>query len=190
MKLIIVRHGETEANTKHILQGKDDGKLTQKGVEQAREVGKNLKNKYKIDMVFCSPLGRCVETLNSILEEYPIEGEFFMSKLIEERDFGGYSGIESSKINWEEINLENKKNKEIGIESWSEIKRRVELFMEDLKLEDNNKTVLIVSHAGPIRVMINWLKNENLPYNQIEVKNAQIMEFEYDTEQNDWGKLE
>ncbi len=182
MKLILVRHGETIANSKKILQGKEDGKLTEKGIEQAKEIGRHLKDHHKVDMVFCSPLGRCVETLNNILAEYPIEGEIFMSKLIEERDFGEFTGTESRMIDWEDLNQDNKVNREMGVESWNEVKKRVELFLEDLKLEDENKTILIVSHAGPIRVMINKIKNEDLPYDEIEVKNGQAMEFDYDTE--------
>lgn len=182
MKLILVRHGETIANSKKILQGKEDGKLTEKGIGQAKEIGKHLKDHHKIDMVFCSPLGRCIETLNNILEECPIDGEFFMSKLIEERDFGEFTGIESRMIDWDDLNQNNKINKEMGVESWDEVKKRVELFLEDLKLEDENKTILIVSHAGPMRVMINKIKNEDLPYDEIEVKNGQIMEFDYKTD--------
>jgi len=181
MKLIIVRHGETVANSRKILQGKDGGKLTENGIKQAREAGKCLKN-YKIDMVFCSPLDRCVETLNNILEEYPIESEVFMSNLIEERDFGEYTGTDSSMIDWKELDQDNKVNREMGVESWGDVRKRVELFMEDLKLEDGNKTVLIVSHAGPIRIMINKIKNEDLPYEKNEVNNGQVMEFDYDTE--------
>lgn len=182
MKLILVRHGETIANSKKICQGKEDGKLTEKGIKQAQEAGKHLKEHHKIDMVFCSPLGRCVETLNNMLEECPIDGEIFMSNLIEERDFGEYTGIESRMIDWEDLNQNNKINREMGVESWGEVEKRVELFLEDLKLEDENKTILIVSHAGPMRVMINKIKNENLPYDEIEVKNGQIMELDYETE--------
>ncbi len=181
MKLIIVRHGETVANTKKILQGKDGGKLNEKGIKQAQEAGKHLKN-HKIDMVFCSPLDRCVETLNNILEEYPIESEIFMSNLIEERDFGEYTGTDSSMINWKELDEDNKVNREMGVESWNDVKKRVELFMEDLKLEDGEKTVLIVSHAGPIRIMINKITNQELPYEEIEVNNGQVMEFDYKTD--------
>ena len=182
MKLILVRHGETESNIKHILQGKDDGKLTSRGIEQAKKVGKELKEKYKVDMVFCSPLGRCVETLNHILEQYPIGGEIFMSKLIEERDFGEFTGVESSLIDWEKLNQDNKINKEMEVEGWGEVKKRVELFMEDLKLEDENKTILIVSHAGPIKIMINILTDKELTYQEIKVENAQILEFDYKTD--------
>jgi broad specificity phosphatase PhoE len=181
MKLIIVRHGETEENVKKIIQGKGNNRLTEKGKKQAKEVGKQLKSKYKIDMVFCSPLKRCQETLEEILSEYPIEGEIFMSNLIEERDFGEYDGIELSLINWEEINENNKLNQKMGVEPWSDVEKRVNLFLEDLKLEDDKKTILIVSHGGPIRVMINRLNKQNLKYHEIEVNNGQIMEFDYDT---------
>jgi len=182
MKLIIVRHGETIDNLNHIVMGKIDGELTQKGIEQSKEIGRHLKEHHPIDMVFCSPLGRCVDTLNNILEEYPIDGEIFMSKLIEERDFGEYEGTSSMSVNWDEINNDSKVNREMGVESWNDVKKRVELFMEDLKLEDENKTILIVSHGGPIRVMINKITKQELPYDEIEVNNGQIFEFDYDTE--------
>lgn len=182
MKLIIVRHGETIGNTKKVLQGKSEGKLTEKGVIQAKEVGKQLKDKHKFDMVFCSPLGRCVETLNNILEECPIDGEILMSNLLEERDFGEYTGLEGHTVDWDEINKESKINKEMGVESWSEVQKRADLFLEDLKLEDDGKTVLVVSHAGPIKAMINKLKNESLDYKEIVVENGQIIEFDYKTE--------
>lgn len=182
MKLIIVRHGQTIANSKKIIQGKIGGKLTKKGIEQAKEVGRHLKEHHQIDMVFCSPLNRCVETLNYILEEYPIEGEILMSKLIEERDFGEYSGMEEHMINWEEIDQDNKINKAMGVESWKDMGKRVELFLEDLKLEDNEKTILIVSHGGPIKIMINKLTNKESLDDEVEVNNGQIFEFDYDTE--------
>ena len=182
MKLIIVRHGETIENLNHILMGKTDGELTQKGIEQSKEVGKHLKEHHNIDMVFCSPLGRCVDTLNNILEEYPIEGEIFMSKLIEERGFGEYEGVSTNSINWDEIDKDSKINREMGVESWKDVGKRVELFLEDLKLEDNEKTILIVSHGGPIRLMINKITKKESLYGEVEVNNGQIFEFDYDTE--------
>ncbi len=180
MKLILVRHGETDANKNGIIQGVDDNKLNSTGIEQAKEVGKELKKKYKIDMVFCSPLGRCVETLNNILEEYPIEGEIFMSKLIEERDFGEYTGREDVLVDWEEIDKDNKINKEMGVENLLDLKKRTDLFLEDLKLEDENKTILVISHHGPIRMMISKLTGKNP--DDIKVENGKILEFEIDTE--------
>jgi len=175
MKLILARHGETEENLNHLIQGKDDGKLTQKGIEQSKKIGKELKEKYKVDMVFCSPLGRCVETLNNILDEYPIDGQIFMSKLIEERDFGEYTGVEDVLVDWEEIDQDNKINKEMGVESLLDLKKRTDLFLEDLKLEEA-ETVLVVSHSGPIRMMVGKLTGKT--FDEVNVGNAEIMEFE------------
>lgn len=175
MKLILVRHGESEANANHILQGQTEGKLTKKGIEQAKKVGKELKEKYKIDMVFCSPLKRTKETLNCILDKYPIEGKIFMSKLLMERDFGEYSEMETQLIDWEEMDKDNKINEELGIESLANLKKRSELFLEDLKLEDA-KTVLVVSHSGPIKMMISKITGKE--FEEINVENALPMIFE------------
>ncbi len=148
MKLILVRHGETEENVKHVLQGKSGGKLTEKGIEQAKNLGKHLKENHKIDMVFCSPLGSCVETLNNILEEYPIEGEIFMSKLIEK----------------------------MKVESLADFVKRVNLFLEDLKLENENSTILVISHEGPIKIMVAKITGKK--YEEMKVPNGSISVFE------------
>lgn len=176
MKLILVRHGESEANANHILQGQTEGKLTEKGIEQAKKVGKELKEKYKIDMVFCSPLKRTVETLKNILTEYPIEGPVFMCKLLEERDFGEYSEMETQLIDWEEMDKDNKINEELGVESLAELRKRTNLFLEDLKLEDENSTILVVSHSGPIRMMISKITGKD--FEEIKVDNALPLVFE------------
>jgi len=176
MKLILIRHGETEENANHIVGGLDDSKLNKKGIEQAKKAGKELKEKYKIDMIFCSPLKRCVETLENILCEYPFEGQIFMSKLIEERDFGEYVGMEDVLVDWDDINKINKINREMGVESLLELEKRINLFLEDLKLEDEKSTVLVVSHDWAIRMMISKITGKDL--DEIRVDNAAVNEFE------------
>ena len=176
MKLILVRHGETEENVNNLLVGKNDGKLTTEGIKQSKKIGKELKEKYKIDMIFCSPLKRCVDTLENILCEYTFEGSIFMSKLIEERDFGEYTGMESVLMDWKIINQDSKINREMGVESLMDMAKRVNLFLEDLKLEDKNSTILIISHEGPIKVMAAKITGKT--FDEINVKNAEIIEFD------------
>ena len=178
MKLILVRHGETDSNLNRILQGRDGTHINQKGKEQALEVGKKLKEKYgKIDMVFCSPLNRCVETLDCILMEHPIDGQILMSKLLEERDFGEYEGVESYMIDWNILNSDSKENKEMGVESLGSLQKRAELFLEDLKLENENFTILVISHDGPIKMMVSKLTGKS--FDEIKVDNGEIIEFDY-----------
>jgi broad specificity phosphatase PhoE len=176
MKLILMRHGESEANANNILQGRENGKLTFKGAEQARKAGKELKEKYKIDMVFCSPLKRAVETLENILVEDPIEGPVYMCKLLEERDFGEYSGVNENDIDWKDLDEDNKINKEMGLESLLELLKRTNLFLEDLKLEEEKSTVLVVAHSELLKMIVSILTGK--PFKDKEFENAEIMEFE------------
>lgn len=178
MKLIFIRHGETEANAKRIIQGRESNKLTERGKEQAKEVGKQLK-KYKIDMVFCSPLDRCIETLENILEECPINKEIFISNLLEERFLGEYIGVNLDDIDWKEIDQDNKINQEMGVESLADLKKRANLFIEDLKLEKNDSTILIVTHGDLLKIMLSLLNKKTPEENAL--KNAEIYEFDYDT---------
>ncbi|MFA5532162.1 MAG: histidine phosphatase family protein [Candidatus Shapirobacteria bacterium] len=180
MKLILVRHGEVEANVQKLILGANESKLTQKGIKQIEKLGKELKEKYKIDMIFCSPLGRCVKTLEGILDEYPIDGQIFMSKLIEEREMGEYSGLEIGAVDWDEIDQENKINREMGVETMTDFKKRINLFLEDLKLEDNDLTVLVITHAGPIRIIKSKLTGKEIDFEE-KIENASIHEFNYDT---------
>jgi len=176
MKLILVRHGESEANAKNILPGSDDGgKLTTKGIEQAKKAGKELKEKYKIDMIFCSPLKRAVETLENILIEYPIEAPVFMCKLLEERDYGEYSGLDENLIDWEEMDKESKLNDEMGVESLAELRKRANLFLEDLKLEEVS-TVLVVAHGELLKMIVSILNGKE--YGGKDIENAEILVFE------------
>lgn len=181
MKLILIRHGESEANADNILQGRENGKLTFKGAEQARKAGKELKEKYKIDMVFCSPLKRAVETLENILVEDPIEGPVFMCKLLEERDFGEYSGINEDLIDWEEMDQNSKVNREMGLESLVDLLKRANLFLEDLKLEEEKSTILVVAHSELLKMIVSILTGK--PFKDKEFDNAEIMEFELKTEE-------
>jgi len=180
MKLILIRHGQSVANAKKEVQGREEGKLTEAGIKQAKEAGKYLKENFKIDMVFCSPLKRCVETLENILSQYPIEGEILLSKLLEERDFGEYSGTPENMIDWEEINADNQINLEMGIESLGDLKKRAVLFLEDLKMENPEKTVLVVSHNEILKEMISKLTDSK---REAKIDNAKPMVFDYEIEE-------
>lgn len=176
MKLIFVRHGESEANVGIRRFGTEDTKITPNGKEQARKVGKELKEKYKIDMIFCSPFKRCVQTLENILEENPIQVPVFMSKLIEERDYGLYKGMEQNLADLEELDQDIKINREMGVESLVDLRKRTDLFLEDLKLEEKSSTILIISHCDTIKMMLSKLTGKN--WDEIEVKNGSITVFE------------
>ncbi len=65
MKLIIVRHGETEWNTQKRVTGQLDSPLTPKGIQQANAIANRLCH-LKFTSCYSSDLGRAVQTANII----------------------------------------------------------------------------------------------------------------------------
>lgn len=67
-RLLLVRHGETVDNVNKIIQGQTHGRLTLNGIEQAHELGRQLRGEH-IDVFLSSDLARAVETLEIIKKE-------------------------------------------------------------------------------------------------------------------------
>ena len=61
LKILYTRHGTTEWNEKNLIQGQIEIPLNEKGREDARRLGEQLKDT-KIDLIYSSPLGRAYET--------------------------------------------------------------------------------------------------------------------------------
>ena len=63
--IYVVRHGQTDWNLEHKLQGSSDIPLNKKGIEQAEEVAVKLSYE-PIDLIICSPLLRAKQTAEVI----------------------------------------------------------------------------------------------------------------------------
>src|SRR3989338_6937789 len=90
MKLIIVRHGETEENAEGIHQGQRHGKLSNVGIEQTKKLGTRLKDE-KFDIVYCSDLQRCKDTAKEIMKFHSSIPVHY-TKEIRERRMGEFEG--------------------------------------------------------------------------------------------------
>ena len=60
-----------------------------------------------------------------------------------------------------------------------DLKKRANLFLEDLKMEEPQKTILVVSHNEVLKEMVTKLTNLK---REEEIDNAKPMVFDYDTE--------
>ncbi len=70
MKLVLVRHGESEWNKLNLFTGWTDVDLSEKGHEEAKAAGRVLKAEgYDFDICYTSYLKRAIHTLNHILDE-------------------------------------------------------------------------------------------------------------------------
>lgn len=70
MKLVLVRHGQSEWNQKNLFTGWTDVDLTEEGKEEARLAGQRLKaSGIEFDCAYMSVLKRAIKTCHIILDE-------------------------------------------------------------------------------------------------------------------------
>lgn len=88
--LFLIRHGQTDWNARHIIQGKSDIALNENGREQARERAVAFKGA-EIEAIYSSPLKRAYETAEIIAEITGCEAVYKDDRL-RERYFGSLDG--------------------------------------------------------------------------------------------------
>ncbi len=99
IKLVLIRHGQSEWNLKNLFTGWTDVELSENGVKEAHEAGKLLKEKgYTFDVAFSSTLKRANHTMDFVLEEM---GETdlpkFYSWRLNERHYGALQGLNKAE---------------------------------------------------------------------------------------------
>ena len=92
--LVLLRHGQTTFNKEKMFCGWTDAELTEKGIEEAKTAGQNLKAAgYTFDVGFCSVLKRAKETLELALKEMGQENlPVNFSWKLNERHYGALQG--------------------------------------------------------------------------------------------------
>ena len=99
MKLVLLRHGQSEWNLENKFTGWTDVDLTEKGQAEAKNAGKLIKNeKIKIDLVFTSVLKRAINTMNICLSSMDDNNpEIFQDWRLNERHYGSLQGLNKSE---------------------------------------------------------------------------------------------
>ena len=93
MRLYIVRHGETDWNRIHRVQGRTDIPLNDYGRHLARETAEGMKD-IRIDLGYTSPLLRAKETARILLGDRDVP--LYEDSRIEELSFGSYEGMRAA----------------------------------------------------------------------------------------------
>lgn len=99
MKLVLVRHGESEWNKKNLFTGWMDVDLSEKGHEEAKAAGQLLKSEgYDFDVCYTSYLKRAIHTLNHILDEMDRNWlPVVKSWKLNERHYGALQGLNKAE---------------------------------------------------------------------------------------------
>ncbi|NLZ70743.1 MAG: 2,3-diphosphoglycerate-dependent phosphoglycerate mutase [Clostridiaceae bacterium] len=99
IKLVLVRHGESEWNRLNLFTGWTDVDLSEKGKKEAAEGGRLLREEgYDFDVCYTSYLKRAIHTLNLILEEMDREWlPVYKAWELNERHYGGLQGLNKAE---------------------------------------------------------------------------------------------
>jgi probable phosphoglycerate mutase len=147
----MVRHGETEWNKTHLIQGHTDIQLTAQGEDQARKLAQELKD-VDFDEVFSSDLVRAKRTAEIIALEKNLS--IVTTEALRERFYGQLQGKASDEfkklfkqvgkiteeIHWQHIFADE--------ESWHSLMIRYTTFLRETAVAYPGKTILVVSHHG------------------------------------------
>ena len=158
MKLLLMRHGETDWNTVGRLQGQTDVPLNDSGRKMAISCAEGMKDVH-IDACISSPLCRAAETAELIIKGRDIPISF--DDRLKEASFGCWEGLickaEGYNVPLEDFGVywREPESPELDptVEKLTNVAARVESFLADLlKREDlADKTVLLVVHGCVLR---------------------------------------
>lgn len=166
--LYIMRHGRTDWNVVHKLQGRTDIPLNQEGREMARVAGEECRDSH-FDVCYCSPLKRAKETAQLVLagRDIPI---IYDDRLME-MSFGCCEGMANVKQDEENpmfllfsdpVHYQPVE----GAESFQDLFARTGSFLKEIVEPDlkAGKDVLIVGHGAMNSSILCQVKHVSLEH--------------------------
>lgn len=178
MRVTLLRHAQVDERYKNCYNGHNDIGLSKNGYLQAKEVAKKL-DTTEFDAVFCSDLRRAKDTLQ--YSSHAKDANY--TKSLREKSWGKHEGLSFDEI------IALGKIEYIDFLQWIEaldgepheeyIKRVKEFFFSFLpSLKKEN--ILVVTHAGVIRVLLSIINGITLEEAfSIKVENASFTIFDF-----------
>ena len=154
MKITYFVHGTTTDNERNISSGWKDVELSELGIKQSIELRDQTK-KEEFDVVFCSDLKRAI---NSAKLTWGDNVKIIQDKRLRECNYGDFNGKESNIV--EPLQEKNITKRFPNGESYEDVKKRINEFLNFLKKNYANKKIAIVGHKAPQLALDVLLKNK------------------------------
>lgn len=171
--LYLTRHGQTEWNVQHRMQGHMDSALSELGVKQAEWLSLAMQST-PLDKIYASSSPRALRTAEIIRGERTIPLE--TSDAFKEIGMGVWEGCDSTELEaeypaqyryfWEDP----EKFKVEGSETFAEVQARALEKLQDILAQHEGETVLIVTHTVVIKLLMAYFEGRvmqklwDLPY--------------------------
>ena len=154
--ILLIRHGESEANRQNVFAGHFNPDLQHKGILQAELTAKYIAENYKVDKIYSSDLTRAYKTAKSLGDLLGLE--VIPDQRLREINAGKWEGEKY-------LELIDKYPEEFGLwlndigratcpdgETVKQLGERVMEALTEFAKNNDGKTVAIGTHATPIRV--------------------------------------
>lgn len=149
--IILMRHGQTNANKNFIVQGRMDNPLNEDGIRQAIGTGEFFaREKINFDMVISSPLKRAFTTAEQVNRGMLLKRPIVLDKGLIERNFGDYDGKAIDDDYYSLI----KRGLVPNMETNEVLIQRVHQALTDICKKYPNKKLLIVTHSHVIKAVL------------------------------------
>ena len=161
-KLLFIRHGESLANGSGFFAGQLDIELSERGLSQAELVADWIKDNYKVDKVYASDLSRAYKTALPVAERFNLP--VIKSTELREINSGDWQGKTFNDLQVDFAESYGVWLKDIGKaktpngETVKDLYDRIWQAIEKIVNENQNKTIVIATHATPIRAVCCKLK--------------------------------
>ncbi len=185
MKLFLIRHGQTDWNTKGKIQGNSDIELNDIGVKQAEELSKKLlAENYSFSKIYSSSLKRAAKTAEILSENTNIE--YITIDGIKEMNFGLWEGLSWSEVKdkypseYEEWFIKRRYTKTPKGESYQDMLDRVLMAIYKI-INENSENVVIVTHSAVIMSIQCYLTNTSFDQmTKFKTDNGSVIEIDSD----------
>lgn len=178
-KVYFVRHGQTIWNVEDKICGSTDIELTELGHEQAIITGKKiLEQNIDVDEILYSPLIRAKDTALHISDITGIPAR--EEPRLKEQNFGRFEA--TSPRNSDEFTAAKKQFICCydGGESMFRLAQRIYNLLDELKVEADSKTYMLVAHNGIARVVNSYFHEmSNEEYASFGVDNCAVLKYEF-----------
>jgi len=154
MDLIIIRHGQSEADILNVIEGRADFNLTELGYKQANLMAKWVKNYINIDKIISSSLKRAKQTAETLSKYLHIDVEY--EDLLMEWKNGLIAGLSWEEANnlYPEPDFKHPHTAVYEQESTIEFRARAETILSKIIYENPpDSKIAVVSHGNMINML-------------------------------------
>jgi alpha-ribazole phosphatase len=183
MKLIFIRHGQTDWNVQGKIQGSYDSELNDTGINQAIKLSEKLLSlNYKFSKIYSSPQKRALKTAEILSKSCNVD--YISVKDLQEMNMGKWEGLSWKEVEekypaeYKEWYLNRRYTKTPDGESYDDMLERVLKAIHKI-VNDNAENVVIVSHSAVIMCLQCYVTNT--PFKDMlkfKTKNANITEID------------